>query len=166
MKQIAFVALLASILTGCAASGPLYNDYRQSVSDVGNSKARLVLYRTGESMIASARSFRARLDGEVVGYVDHKGFNVFDVEPGAHLLQGDIADSVGACNLNFEAVAGKTHYFEVTPRQSSLVAGVTFGFVGQAIESAGKTCGGAVEVTERNEGTAKGALATLGKSKS
>ncbi|KQV56390.1 MULTISPECIES: DUF2846 domain-containing protein [unclassified Duganella] len=166
MKQIAFVALLASLLAGCAASGPLYNDYRQSVSDVGNSKARLVLYRTGESMIGSARSIRARVDGEVVGYVDHKGFNVFDVEPGAHLLQADLVDSAGACNLNLEAVAGKTYYFEVTPRKSSMVAGMTFGFVGQAVESAGKTCGGAVEVTEKNEGTAKGALVTLGKSKS
>ena len=166
MKQIAFVALLASILTGCAASGPLYNDYRQSVADVGNSKARLVLYRTGESSIGAARSYRARVDGEVLGYVDHRGFNVFDVEPGAHLLQTDITDSAGACNLNFEAVAGKTHYFELTPRRDSLMAGMMFGLVGQAVESSGKTCGGSVEVTEKNEGTAKGALATLGKSKS
>lgn len=166
MKQFAIVALVASVLTGCAANGPLYNEYRQSVEEVGNTKARLVLYRTGESSIGSARSFRARMDGETIGYVDHQGFNVFDVDPGAHLLQTDITDSVGACSLNFEAVAGKTHYFELTPRQNSLAAGMMFGFVGQAVESASKACGGAVEVTEKSERSANGSLVNLKKSKS
>jgi hypothetical protein len=100
----------------------------------------------GDQMQYSARSVRIAFDGQTVGKVDRKGFNVFDVSPGAHTLTADIWDMPGKCELAVDLQPAQVYYFELSPRTESLASGLVLGAIGMAIESSGKECGGAFEI--------------------
>jgi len=68
---------------------------------------------------------------------------LIDSTPGAHELTADLPDVPGACRISVQADINKVSYFRIAHRSDSLGAGLFLGFLGQALESAGKQCGGA-----------------------
>lgn len=161
MKNHLALPLISIALTGCAASGAQYHDHMRSLAAPAPEATRLVLYRTGESGMASARGARVKIDEVEAGSVAYKGFNVFDVAAGSHVLAVDIWDAPGSCKLAVQAGRGEQRYFEIMPRQSAMVAGMLGGLVGAAIESSGKECGGTFEIGEVAPATAEQALPSL-----
>lgn len=151
---------LSITIVSCAATGPTYSE---SVASRPKSKdaARVTIYRTGDNMQYSGRAVRLALDKNVIGNVDYKGFNIFDVESGQHVLTADIWDAPGKCNVVLNLMPATEYYFQVLPRTESLLSGMLGGALGMAIESGGKECGGAFAIAPVVKESALSALQTL-----
>lgn len=145
--SIRAVSLFFMILTvaGCAASGPKYSESNAN-RPKSPEAARVTVYRTGDSMQYSGRAVRIALDKNVVGSVDYKGFNIFDIEAGQHVLTADMWDAPGKCNVEVKLSPATEYFFQVLPRSESLFSGMVGGALGMAIESSGKECGGAFAI--------------------
>jgi len=97
-------------------------------------------------MQGSARSVSVKVNGIEVGGCDYAGFNIFDISPGKQILNVGLDDHPGDCSLPIDVGGGSENFFEITPRSESAGAGIFLGVLGQALESAGKQCGGAFAV--------------------
>lgn len=154
------VLVAATIIVGCAARGSEYRTISAEVSKAPDDSARIVFFRTRDSALYIARKARISVDGEKIGGTPYGGFHYVDVAPGPHRLRADMWDAPGRCELTLVTSPGQTYYFQVDARSESfgafsaagfaadlvsggIVAGVAGGLAGSAIESYGKTCGGA-----------------------
>jgi len=146
MKKIIFIMGVILVMSGCAASGPKYTDYTAKMGNINGNSARLFVFRTGDTAQYSARAASVKLDGASLGSCEYKGFNVFDISPGMHTLTTDMWDAPGDCNLKIDLSPQTVYYFEIKPREGSLVGGLLGGLLGAAIESAGLECGGAFSI--------------------
>lgn len=142
--------LLSTILvtSGCAATGQNFIDHQSQLKKLDGNESRIYIYRTDESMQYSARAASVKLDNSIKKPCDYKGFNNFDVPTGSHQLQVDIWDSPGTCTISTNLSSQTEHYFEIKPRTGNLIGALAGGLVGAAIESSGKTCGGAFSIEE------------------
>lgn len=180
MKCLVSVCLL--FLCGCSASGPSFSDSRADLIVTSGEMARVVFFRTKESALYIARKAAIHVDDSKVGGTAYGGFHHHDVLPGEHRLRADMWDLPGTCELTLNAVAGRTYYFQVDPRQesfgafsaagfaASLVSGGVLadlggGLAGAAAESYGKECGGAFRLYPVDEETALSKLSGLKLSK-
>lgn len=181
MKQALNSLVISSLLlTGCAATGVRYDQTDIGKQDVQPRVARLTVIRTQDSSLYSARAAALKLDGASIGGIDFGGFRVLEIAPGKHKLATDMWDSPGLCELEFEARAGMTTFFEVTPRKESFFAGmpgmvlatstttpagVAAGIAamigGVAAEAASVECGGAFSIREIEPSSALPRLSTL-----
>jgi len=77
--------------------------------------------------------------------------------PAKLMLNVGLDDVPGGCNLPIEVGGGSENFYEITPRSESYGSGLFLGVIGQALESAGKQCGGsfAVEPATRDSATNK-----------
>lgn len=151
---------VAAAVTGCAATGHTYAEDHATRTGLSPGNSRLTILR-GDHFQYSGRSVRIGLDGTTIGGVDYKGFNVFDVSSGRHVLAADMWDAPGKCEAALDLKPAHVYYFEVVPREESLYSGLAFGVLGMAAESAGKQCGGAFGIIPVPEGTAVRALQRL-----
>ena len=156
MKLISYLAIV-SLLTGCAASGPKYQENIAEQGDQSQSGARLVIFRTKESSQYSARAAAIKLDEQSSGGCDYGGYKILNATPGPHTLAVDMWDSPGVCKLSIDVADKGGYFFEVKPRTENLASGFAFGLVGMAIESSGKQCGGAfsIEAVEKQNANAQ-----------
>ena len=161
MIRICITSALAVLLTGCAANGPTYREHQRSLQPVAPNSARLILYRTGDTMLGAGRAARVKIDGNAVGHVDSKGFAIFETPAGSRKIQTDLWDVPGSCSVSIDAVAGDTYYFEVAPLPGSLVAGIMAGVVGQMAEGASSNCSGSFGVTRAPASRARSDLQPL-----
>jgi predicted small lipoprotein YifL len=156
-KKMTLPFVLLAILSGCAATGPLYsNDIENRATPLD--QARMTIYRPGGSAQGAARSVRLKLDETNIGNVDYKGFNIFEIEAGEHTLTADLWDIPGKCDVALNLLPNTEYYFQVLPRTASLVSGFAGGVLGMAVESGGKKCGGSFAIIPVEKGTALGEL--------
>ncbi|HSI96591.1 MAG: hypothetical protein ACAH09_06600 [Methylophilaceae bacterium] len=152
--------LLTITIVGCAATGPMYSEEAAN-RPKSPETAQVTIYRTGDHVQYSARAVRLTLDKNVIGNVDYKGFNIFDVEAGQHTLTADMWDAPGKCDVVLNLLPATEYYLQVLPRSGSLASGLVGGVLGMAIESGGKECGGAFAITPVAKETALNALQPL-----
>lgn len=157
-RLLLFLVVLGT--AGCAATGATYTEDQAVRTAISPKNSRLTIFR-GDHIQYSARSVRIGIDGTTVGSVDNKGFNVFDVSPGRHILAADMWDAPGKCEVALDLKPANAYYFEIMPRQGSLYSGLALGVLGMAAESAGKQCGGAFEIVPVPEDAAVRALQPL-----
>jgi hypothetical protein len=122
MKVAGALALFISIY-GCAATGPSYQEFSQSMG-VNQTKARLLLFRTKETAQASVRTASVKINGAYAAGVQHGGFAVVEIPPGKHTLTVDLPATWGQCDLVIDTAAGNEYYFEVKPRVENLGLGL------------------------------------------
>lgn len=158
MKRIIVLVALCCGLAGCSASGSKYEDTIASLSAPAEGTSRIFILRPKESGIPAGPA-NIHVDSEKVAQVKARGFVVVDVASGQHTLKADDIQAAGSCRLTVEVAEGREYYFGLSSRQSNIWAGiagsafddVTYGILGglagQAIESSGKECGGAVAIT-------------------
>jgi hypothetical protein len=151
---------LTITVVGCAATGPTYSESTASRLK-STDAARVTIYRTGDHMQYSGRAVRLALDKNVIGNVDYKGFNIFDVVAGQHVLTADMWDAPGKCYVVLNLLPATEYYFQVLPRSENLLSGILGGALGMAIESGGKECGGAFAITPVVKESALSALQPL-----
>lgn len=100
------VVLVMAILTGCAATGPVYTAMADHISAVPQDTSRLVFYRT-ETLVGSAVQPDIRLNGRVVGRSQPGGFFYVDAAPGRQIV---VASTEVETKLEVETTAGETLY--------------------------------------------------------
>lgn len=161
MKSSIIVVLFSLFLAGCAATGATYTEHLATSTSASAANARLVVFRTRDSVQYSARTASLKIDGSPVAGCDYAGFNVFDIKPGKHVVTVDMAASPGTCNLPIDVVAGKNYYLEIKPRTGSLMGTLAGGLIGAAVESSGKECGGAFSAEPVSEDVATPKLKDL-----
>lgn len=172
MKQIIVLAVLCCGLIGCAANGSKYEDTIASLSTPADDASRLFILRPKESGIPAGIA-HIRVGSERVASVKARGFVVVDVAVGRHTLEVDDLQTVGSCRLTVEVEGGREYYFGLSSRQSNIWAGIAGsmlddgaggmlgGMTGEAIESSGKECGGAVAITPLDKDVAIAELQKL-----
>ena len=154
--------VIAIFLTGCAtARGPTYPAYKSKTASIPDDQARLTVFRRRAGLAAAARSVRLKLDSAEIGSLDVNGFFSFDAVPGEHTLSVDLPDTIGTCDLPISIQAGEEYFYEVKHRIGSIVGGVLLGYLGQAIEYAGKQCGGSFSIEPVEEAYANSILPRL-----
>lgn len=106
MKRIAgLVVMVVSLyLAGCA-SGPKYADISSTISDVAPEKGRLYIYR--KAVVGAAVQPEVRVNDEVVGKAEPKGFFYIDRDPGSYKVETS-TEVDRALSLTLEA--GETRY--------------------------------------------------------
>lgn len=155
--------ILSLALAGCAAIGPRFSEDARARAPIPPGHARLVVFRTADSSLYSGRAASLTLDGRDIGSVRYGSYLIVDVLPGQYEFRVEMWDAPGHCDLAFDALLGKTSYFEISPRAESFRAGL-FGLLlfpvtpagalvgsgvslgGMAAESSGKKCGGAFSI--------------------
>jgi hypothetical protein len=162
-RAFTVMALVATLMSGCAASGSKYSEYANTATPPTPSSARLVVFRTEDSAQYSTRSVSVKIDGTSVSSCAPSGFNTFDVSANRHTLTVDMWDAPGTCTLPIDVSKGGEFFFEISPRTQSLVSGLMFGAIGMAAESSGKQCGGAFAVAPVARNIAAKKLSTLRK---
>lgn len=118
----AFAVVLACGICGCAATGASYEEFSRAAA-MRATQARLVLFRTTESHVASAVAAAVKVNGSPAARVQYGGFAFVDVEPGRHVLTVDLPATRGQCDLSIDTAAGMEYYFQVKPRVENLGLG-------------------------------------------
>ncbi len=124
-------------------------------------KARLVFFRTKDSHLYSARKAPVEIDSIKVGNCAFGGFFYLDLPKGKHTLKTELWDMPGKCEVIINAKAGAIYYFRIDSRSESFTPMILAGAIGNAIESQGKSCGGAFKIYPENEREAKEMMASL-----
>ena len=110
--------LVASMLVGCAATGPKFAEVRSSMPAVRAGEARLVVYRPPG--LGPAVQPMIRLDGVEIGKSEPEGFFFVDRPAGAYTVS---ARTEAEATLAVQLEEGRTTYVET---------GITIGiFVGR-----------------------------------
>lgn len=87
MKKSASLLLIvsgASLLMGCA-SGPKYNEIKASIPALGPDNGRIYFYRT--AAMGAAVQPAVKLNGQVIGAAQPKGFFYVDRPPGNYEVE-------------------------------------------------------------------------------
>lgn len=120
---ILIAPLLALLLSGCVALGEPFSE-----SDLVGppDQARVIIFRTKDSLQYSFRPTEIEIEGIGTAYCRFGGFLVQDVPPGDRLLLASMWDVPGSCGTVAKLEAGRTYLFEITPRIRSLVTGMVY----------------------------------------
>jgi len=163
------LALLAAVcLSACATpNGPSIEAFTKAAGPPKGGQARVIVYREPLTYQIMDRTYPVMLDGQPMGNNLTAGtFVSADRPAGHHQLRLDMWDTPGVTRVDFDAMAGRTHYFVVrmSDKGKAIAAGsVLFGLSGYAI-AAVATSGddkGGMDLVSVDEVTAKQALAGL-----
>ena len=109
-----FVIISFSVMvTGCA-SGPKFAEVKDSFGTLNQQNGRIYLYRT--TTLGAALQPKIKLNGEVIGKSEAKGFMFLDREPGTYKI---MTSTEVDRELSFILEEGQTRYVKF---------GVTMGF--------------------------------------
>jgi hypothetical protein len=115
MKKLIFF-LLVVLLFGCAGTGPKYSELSQEMNSMQDNKARIVVFRTGDSSIPGPTKPSVNINNNKIGELALETFVYADVPSGTHFIETQIFDKPGSCKIALTAARGKTYYFIVDLR--------------------------------------------------
>lgn len=128
------LALTASVLAGCGGGTSPEADALASVP-LPKSHARVKLHRES-NLMGMAVDVRVTIDGREVASLGNDGTKIFTLPAGKHQIAVDHWSHPGTSKLTLDAKAGTLYEVEVTVRGDAAAAGLMFGVVGTAVESA------------------------------
>jgi hypothetical protein len=129
----AAVFILVLLLTGCSTTPT--PDEATSVSSPRD-KAAITIKRSSSIMYFGAAA-TVTLNGAQIANLSVGQSYSGVIAPGEATITVSAWSAPGSSSYRFTAEAGKTYTFFVGPRGEPMVAGMTAGVVGQAIESGG-----------------------------
>lgn len=129
MKHILLSLFATVLLTACGTTGPL--DLTKVNEPLAADKARLVITRN-TSLLYMAGAATVRANGLQVASLGRGGSVIHDVPAGQNTLSVSTPTAFGQFVATFNAKAGETYNFEVSPRGSALISGSAFGMLGDA----------------------------------
>jgi hypothetical protein len=137
MRRCVAPLLAASVVAGCAASGPTGSEILARGAKPGT--ARLVIYRTSPTGFAIQPDYA--IDGRKVGSSQPNGFIVCELPPGEHTVSvGNFPLSIsigpGADSFTTKLRLGTTTYLHAEPRLGIITPG-TIGLT-QVAENQGR----------------------------
>jgi hypothetical protein len=141
MKQLgksvavaAALALGAALLSGCGGDiGP--DVAALATAPLPKAQARLKIHRES-AFTGSAVDIAIKIDGREVAGIGNGQMRVFDVPAGSHLIAVEHWSHPGTSKLTLQTKPGMVYEIELAARAEAAVAGMMFGIVGTAVESA------------------------------
>jgi ABC-type Fe3+-hydroxamate transport system substrate-binding protein len=125
---LAFVLLLSA----CGTTGPV--NLSALNEPIPADKARIVVTRNS-SLLYLAAAADVRSNGAKIASLGRGGSIVRDVPKGQNTLSVSTPTAFGQFTVNFNAKAGQTYNFEVSPRSGALITGSAWGMAGDAINA-------------------------------
>ena len=132
MKRILSVLLITIFLTACGTTGPV--NLSKLSEPIPAEKARIIVERDN-SLLYMAAAVDVRSNGTKIASLGRGGSVVHDVIKGQNTLSVSTPTAFGQFVVNFDAKAGETYNFKVTPRGGALLSGSAGGMVGDAINA-------------------------------
>lgn len=132
-KLLAFVVVLL-FLSGCAATGPKYQQTVYATQPVPEDNARIYFLRES-AYLAGARAAPLFIDGDAIDKIANGGFIVVDVTPGLHEISSQVWDWPGRYAINAKFEAAKSYYIQVSVREESRGHLYSLGLIGGLIEA-------------------------------
>jgi hypothetical protein len=132
---IFLLGIALAILVGCATvpSASPEADAAAKEFKPPEGKANLYLAR-GYSSLGSMAAFKLAVDGQALGKINQGRFWVIALGPGTHRIEA--SSSVNKTTLNFDAVAGRNYFYEVSATAGGPVVKVSLSLV--LLEEMGK----------------------------
>ncbi len=129
-----FIPLLITIifLSACGTTGPVNLSALNEPVPAG--KARIVVTRNS-SLLYLAAAVDVRSNGSKIASLGRGGSVVQDIPKGQNTLSVSTPTAFGQFTVNFNAKAGQTYNFEVSPRSGALLTGSAWGMAGDAINA-------------------------------
>jgi hypothetical protein len=131
MKQI--LSLLAVIvLTACGTTGQVTQ--AQLSKPMAKNEARIIVERD-TSLLYMAAQADVSMNGRKIASLGRGGSIVHDIPKGRNLISVNTPMSFGNFSVSFDAKAGETYAFLVTPRGEAMMISSTLGMMGDAINA-------------------------------
>lgn len=133
MKSIFKLSALVCVLgflTSCGTTDPI--NLSKLSEPVPAGKARIVVTRDN-SLLYLAAGVDVRSNGAKIATLGRGGSVVRDIPKGQHTLSVSTPTASGQFVVAFNAQAGKSYNFEVSPRGGALLTGSAWGMAGDAI---------------------------------
>jgi hypothetical protein len=161
--KLCAVMLVVSALTGCAASGELYNDVLKKQVAVDAEKGKLIFFRNTSTMAASGVAARVMVDNANLKYVSYGGFTIYPVPPGPYHLSVHLGVETNRCQMRVSVSPGEELFFELKPNKERIFSeaisgGINAGFAHKGIygapapyqEGAVPVCGSYFSMVQRS----------------
>jgi predicted small lipoprotein YifL len=126
--KIMIAAIVFAILTGCAATGPLYSDISASIPPVPADKGRIYFYRS-DTVFGAAITSDISLDGKVVGRSERASVFYVDQTPGNCVVS---TSTEVEKQLTFTLAANETRYVHTSVSMGVLVGRINAKLVNAA----------------------------------
>ena len=132
MNKILLSLFATIMLTACGTTGPV--NLSQLNEPIPADKARVIVERDN-SLLYLAAAVDVRSNGAKIASLGRGGSVVHDISKGQNTLSVSTPTAFGQFVISFDARAGETYNFQVTPRGSALVSGSAWGMAGDAINA-------------------------------
>jgi len=132
MAQKLLSLLTIVLLTACGTTGPV--NLSQLNEPVPKDQARIIVERNN-SLLYLAAPVHVRSNGIKIASLGRGGNVVHDIPQGENTLSVSTPTAFGQFVVNFEAKAGSTYHFEISPKGDALVTGSLWGMMGDAVNA-------------------------------
>lgn len=147
MKKILLSLPVILFLSACGTTGPI--NLTQLNEPVPSGEARIVITRNN-SLLYLAAAVDVRSNGVKIAHLGRGGSVVHNIPKGSNTLSVSTPTAFGQFVVNFNAKAGKTYNFEVSPRGSALVSGSLWGMAGDAMNASVSEQSGYFQISPKN----------------
>ncbi len=132
MSRTLSLLLTLALLTGCAVTGPSYQEKQAEAGPAPENLARLYFFRESRFMSAGSDA-SITLNNNKIGECGNGSYFYSDVAPGSYQLGADSWGTAGEFRVSKELEAGREYFFEVQVDEGYVMSGAMLGFIGQAI---------------------------------
>lgn len=135
MKKLLLMAACSALLAGCGSTGTVNPELVNQ--KIPTNHSRIVVTRNN-SMLYFAGAADVSVDGQKIASLARGATVLKDIPAGMHQISVHAPTTFGTYGIGFEALAGKTYAFEVSPNDGkSMAPGMLFGQIGDAIDDTG-----------------------------
>lgn len=135
MKKLILFAACSALLAGCGTHGTINEQLRNQ--EIAPNKSRIVVTRDN-SLLYFAGATSVMVDGEKIASLARGATVLHDIPAGMHQISVHAPTTFGTYGIGFEALAGKTYEFGVSPNNGkSMAPGILFGQIGDAMDNTG-----------------------------
>ena len=132
MKQILLPLFTTILLAACGTTGPV--NLSKLSEPVPANEARIVVERDN-SLLYLAAAVTVQSNGSKIASLGRGGSVIHDIPKGDSTLSVSTPTAFGQFVVTFNAKAGETYNFLVSPRGSALITGSAWGLAGDAINA-------------------------------
>ncbi|MBG78244.1 MAG: hypothetical protein CL570_04355 [Alphaproteobacteria bacterium] len=132
MNKILLSLLATVLLTACGTTDAV--NYGKLNEPIPSDKARIIVERDN-SLLYLAAAVDVRSNGTKIASLGRGGSVVHNISKGQNTLSVSTPTAFGQFVVSFDAKAGETYNFQVTPRGSNIMGGYGMGMLGDAINA-------------------------------
>lgn len=149
--------LLILLLTGCTATGPVFNEAALPSGD----QSTLVIYRPDAYLGAGAGLYSIDINGETACRLHTGSFFVVRNAKDKIIVSSSIWSDPGTSRISVDAKPKHTYYIKMLPDNAKQVAGVAGGLAGLIAAEGISNTGGPFIFSSVDDQTAKNELSKL-----